>query len=236
MGEETAVEQHSHQPQTPIRICFHFPFLAVLMVVALPTPLYCPVAPQSPSLCETNPWRRDLGAQSPQRRRAPHVHALLGSTHRRTHRGSHPTLPEGPGTGRGDAGSPTCPPCRHSCRWGRAPGQSPAPTATAAGRAAGGCSPSLRGCVCPPVRAFLSCGSASSSSQPWFLPEETREEASQPHARGVEGRRRQGMPQPCLFLTFAAKGMHGTGLTPPPPHTQGTAPTRHCPLAHPTAP
>lgn len=45
------------------------------------------------------------------------------------------------------------------------------------------------------------------------------------------------MPQPCLFLTFAAKGMHGTGLTPPPPtHTQGTAPTRHCPLAHPTAP
>lgn len=169
MGEETAVEQHSHQPQTPIRICFHFPFLAVLMVVVLPTPLYCPVALRSPSLCETTPWRRDLGAQSPQRRRAPHVHALLGSTHRRTHRGSHPTLPEGPGTGRGDAGSPTCPPCRHSCRWGRAPGQSPAPTATAAGRAAGGCSPSLRGCVCPPVRPSVRSSPAAQPLPPASL-------------------------------------------------------------------
>lgn len=64
------------------------------------------------------------------------------------------------------------------------------------------------------------------------------------------------MPQPCLFLTFAAKGMHGTGLTPPlthtgnsthqalplgPPHrplrlfepTSFTSPTHPPPLCHP---
>lgn len=229
----TAIKQHGHLPQTPFGICFHFAFLTALMVIAIPTLPRSPIVPRLS-------WKQPHGERIwvP---RAPDITVLpvpmscwappteghmedpisfyLKAQGQRGCRVTYlPTLQTFLPLG----SSSWAEPCTHShsCRQSSRrvlailPGQQRL---------------SIRLSVC----GFLSCGSASSSHQPWFLPEETREEASQPHARGAGGRRRQGMPQPCLLLTFAAKGMHGTGLS---LLTQGTAPTGHCPMAHPTAP
>lgn len=114
-------------------------------------------------------------------------------------------------------GTPVAPTCRRSCPQGRAPGQSSAPTATAAGRGWAGLSPSQLGtrapvlvapqphagvplsfCPVPPVVRPLPPSSLG------FLPEEMREEAPRSRRQGCSREGEQGMLLPGLFLALAA--------------------------------
>lgn len=113
--------------------------------------------------------------------------------------------------------TPVAPTCRHSCPQGRAPGQSSAPTATAAGRGWAGLSPSQLGtrapapvapqphagvplsvCPVPPVVRPLPPSSLG------FLPEEMWEEAPRSRRQGCGREGEQGMLLPGLFLALAS--------------------------------
>lgn len=104
-------------------------------------------------------------------------------------------------------GPPTAPTCRRSCRRGRAPGQSSAPTATAGGRGWAGRSPSWRGMraqvpAAPQPCAGVRLSRPSVPSLPWcglFLPpalgfflRKRGRRRPDPDVRGVAGRGEAG--------------------------------------------
>lgn len=156
-----------------------------------------------------NPRRRDLVPQmpnrTPQHRPSLRTHTMPGCrspfTEGRTD-GDPLGLPRGPRRWRARAGTPVAPTCRRSCRQGRAPGQSSAPTATAGGREWAGRSPSRRGTraqvpAAPQPHAGVRLSRLSRPVPPavrplppaslGFLPEETREEAPRSRRQGCGG-------------------------------------------------
>lgn len=119
------------------------------------------------------------------------------------------------------------PTCRRSCRRGRAPGQSSAPTATGGGRGWAGRSPSQWGararvpaapqphvgvCLSRPSRPVPPVVRPLPPTSLGFLPEETREAAPDPHVSGAAGTGRQGMPSIGLLLALDTTLAAETGI------------------------
>lgn len=182
-----------------------------------------------------NPWRRDLVPQmpnhTPQHRPSLRTHTKPGcrslSTEGRTDDDPLGLL-RGPRRWRARVGTPVAPTCRRSCRRGRAPGQSSAPTATAGGREWAGHSPSRRGTraqvpAAPQPHAgvrlsrlsLLRCSLFLPPALGFFLRKRGRRRPD-PDVRGAAGRGRQGMPPYGLFLGLAASlaaemGVQGLG-------------------------